>query len=120
MSSMNVHYGHLCTVRVTKFDVSQAYNGAQLASIVFQVQANKTRAYRTYHVRVPYDKTAPGTQTSTQTVRTAWKALTGQELDSGATQGLVTAGQNAVMSEIKDFVKEETEKMGVNLTLDVV
>lgn len=120
MATVDVHYGHLCTIRVTKFDVIDTFNGARAASIVFQVQANKTRAYRTYPIRVSFD----GSSTPIMTVRAAWKQLTGQDitLEAGSVQTVAapTAGQQATMEEIKEFVRTETQKLGVNLTLDVI
>lgn len=116
-----IHYGHLCTIRVTKFDIVDVFNGQKAASVVFQVQSNKTRAYRTYSVRIPYDTDSPDHKTPIDTVRKAWKDLTGHDISPSSTSvALPNAGQSLVMDEVKEFVRSETLKMGVNLTLDVV
>ena len=121
MSTVDVHFGHLCTIRVTRFDIVGTFGGTQAAAIEFQVQANKTRAYRNYSIRVPYDQaTSPMT-----TVRLAWRQLTGHDISAGTTDPPAsgdppTAGQASVLAEIKNFVQTETEKLGVNLTLDVI
>lgn len=120
MTTVDVHYGHLCTIRVTKFDVVETFGGAKAASVVFQVQANKTRAYRSFPIRVEYDAS---TSAPIMAVRHAWKRLTGHDISlngSGADSDPPTAGQAAMLAEIKEFVRSETQKLGVNLTLDVV
>ena len=119
--TVDVHYGHLCTIRVTKFDIEDTYAGGQAAAIIFQVQANKTRAYKSFTIRVPY----MSSQAPIQLVRTAWKSLTGQDITldttgQAVTQSSLSDGQKAIMAEIKEFVRSETEKLGVNLTLDVI
>jgi hypothetical protein len=116
---VDVHYGHLCNIRVTKFDIVDTFGGAQAASVVFQVQANKTRAYRSFPIRVAYDPTT----SPISAVRNAWKQLTGHDisLDGSSTGGTApSAGQLATLAEIKEFVRSETQKVGVNLTLDVI
>lgn len=119
MATVDVHYGHLCTIRVTKFDIVDTFGGAKAASVVFQVQANKTRAYRAFPIRVPYDPATP----PIAAVRGAWHRLTGQDISlngPGGSADAATEGQAATLSEIKAFVQAETEKLGVNLTLDVI
>jgi hypothetical protein len=120
MSSVDVevHYGHLCNIRVTKFDIVDTFGGAQAASVVFQVQANKTRAYRSFPIRIAYDPATP----PIAAVRNAWQQLTGHDISvDGSSAGTEpTAGQLATLAEIKEFVRSETQKVGVNLTLDVI
>ena len=117
-SEIQVHYGHLCTVRVTKFDIVEAFGGSKAASVVFQVQANKTRAYRSFPIRVAYETDL----TPSAAVRAAWKQLTGHDVspDAETSDETPTAGQAATLAEIKEFVRSETQKLGVDLTLDVV
>lgn len=120
MTTVDVHYGHLCTIRIPKFDIVDTFGGAKAAAVTFQVQANKTRAYRPYSVRIPYD---PATTSPSAAVREAWLQLTGHDISlDGGDQGgdAPTAGQTATLEEIKNFVRTETEKLGVNLTLDII
>lgn len=122
-SMVDVHYGHLCTVRVAKFDIVDSL-GSQVASVVFQVQANKTRAYRSFAVRIAYEPE----WSPTVAVRAAWRQLTGQDISLNSApagtgdseQSESTPGQAATFAEIKEFVLAETRKLGADLTLDIV
>lgn len=107
-STVDVHYGHLCTIRVSTFDIVGS-PGARVAAVVFQVQANKTRACKVFTVQTPYES---GSSPSAA-VRAAWRQLTGEGGDT-------TVAQTAAMDEIKEFVVSETRKLGVGLALDIV
>lgn len=118
-TTLDVHYGHLCSVRVSRFDTEDALDGTRNATIEFQVMANKTRAFKTFTIRVPFD------DQPMSVVRSAWYQLTGQDITAGTADtppatSDPTAVQTATLNEIKEFVRAETEKLGINLTLDVI
>lgn len=112
-----VHYGHLCTVRVVKFDTSVGHDGGSIANVTFQVSANKTRATRTYPVRVAM---ASEDDETMDVVRRAWKMLTGHDISGTGQSGDQSPGQTSVLNEIKEFVKRETSRLSSGATIDVV
>lgn len=118
MTTVDVHYGHLCTIRVTRYDPIPTFDGNQAVAMTFQVQANKTRAYRTFDVRTPLlDGQEP-----IATVRAGYKQLTGHNisLDGSGEDADATPGQSATLQEIKEFVRSETQKLNGSLALDII
>lgn len=112
-----VHYGHLCTVRVVKFDTAVGHEGGSVANITFQVSANKTRATRTYPVRVGM---ASDDDDTLDVVRRGWRSLTGHDISGNAQAGEPSPGQTAVLNEIKEFVRRETTRLSSGATIDIV
>lgn len=114
-TQVSIHYGHLCTVRVSKYEIVSVGSSTPILSITFHVQANKTRQYKIFNVRTIHDNT----KTPHELVKLAWQALTGQATGT-LTQMTPTGQQQLVMDHILEFVTTETSKLGLNLTLDVV
>ena len=118
ITTVDVHYGHLCTISVLDFDIVDTFGGDQVAAISFEVQASRTHACKELQIRIAYDpNVAPVT-----TIREAWKQLTGHAiwLDGGPNVQNPAQGQTATLQDIKDFVQKETDKVDANLTLDVI